>query len=140
MFQAIGRLRNGDQMNMIRDQAIRPDLDLLGAAPWCHQFQVALVIFMTKERLLSAVSPLGDVMGQTRCDNRCQSGRERSGWRRIRCQEPISGALGKNEVSVIEVRCTDTGTVLWFLTPFCSIATPVSGSAWFGPLELPVER
>ncbi len=77
MFQAIGRLRNCDQMNIIRDQAIRPDRDLVGAAPWCHQFQVALVIFMKKERLLSAVSPLGDVMGQTRCDNTCQSGHDR---------------------------------------------------------------
>ena len=61
LFQSVGRLRNRDQMDVIGHQAVRPDLDLVSAAPLCHQFQVALVIFITKERLLSAVSPLSDV-------------------------------------------------------------------------------
>jgi len=34
-------------------------------------FKVALVVFVTKQRLLSSVSPLGDVMGKARCDNTC---------------------------------------------------------------------
>jgi hypothetical protein len=69
--QSVGRLRNCDEMNMIGHQAISPDLDLVSAAPMCHQFQVALVIFITKERLLAAISPLRDVMRQTRCDHTC---------------------------------------------------------------------
>jgi hypothetical protein len=64
-------------MDMIGHQAVRPDLDLVSAAPLSHQFQVALVIFVTKERLLSAVSALGDVMGQTSCDNTYQSSHDR---------------------------------------------------------------
>ena len=69
--QAIGRLRHRDQVDMIGHQAVRPDLDLVSAAPLPHQFQVALVIVVTKERLLPAVSPLGDVMGQARDDDAC---------------------------------------------------------------------
>jgi hypothetical protein len=60
-FQSIGGLRNRGQMDMIGHQAARPDLDLVSAAPSSHQFQVALVIFVTKENLLPAVSALSDV-------------------------------------------------------------------------------
>jgi hypothetical protein len=40
-------LRNRDQMDMIGHQAVRPDLDLVSAAPLSHRSQVALVIFVT---------------------------------------------------------------------------------------------
>ena len=56
-------------MDMIGHQAVRQDLNLVSAAPFCHQFQVALVIFITKERLLPAVSTLGYVLGKTRNDD-----------------------------------------------------------------------
>jgi hypothetical protein len=77
-LQPIGLSRNRDKLDMIGHEAVRPDLDLVSAAPLSHQFQVTLVIFATIERLLSAVSPLSDVMGQTRSDNRCQSSRDQS--------------------------------------------------------------
>ena len=66
-----------DQMDMVGHKAIRPDLYLVSAAPLCHQLQVGLVIFIAEERLLPAVSPLSDVMRQTRCNNTCQSGHHR---------------------------------------------------------------
>ena len=47
----------------------------MGAAPWRHQFQVGLVIVFAKERLLTAVSPLNDVVRQARYYNPCQSRR-----------------------------------------------------------------
>ena len=55
---AIGRLRYCYQMDMIGHQAIRQDLDLESVAPLCHELDVALVIFVTGKRLLSAVSAL----------------------------------------------------------------------------------
>jgi hypothetical protein len=69
--RAIGRFRYRYQMDMIGHQAIRHDLDLESVAPLCHELDVALVIFVTEKRLLSAVSALRDVMRKTRCDNTC---------------------------------------------------------------------
>jgi len=73
----LNHARNCDEMNVIGHQAVRPDLDLVGGAPLRHELQVGLVIFIAKERLLPAVSPLGNVVRQARCDDSCQSGRDR---------------------------------------------------------------
>jgi len=75
--QTIGRLRNRYQMDMIGHQAACQDLNLVSAAPFSHQFQVVLVIFVAKKRLLPAVSPLSDMMRKTRGDNSCHSGHDR---------------------------------------------------------------
>jgi hypothetical protein len=58
-------------MDMIGHQAIRQDLDLETVARLCHEVDVALVIFVTEKRLLSAVSALSDVMTNSCCDNTC---------------------------------------------------------------------
>jgi hypothetical protein len=58
-------------MDMIEHQAIRQDLDLESVAPLCHELDVAMVIFVTEKRLLSAVSALSDVMRKARCENTC---------------------------------------------------------------------
>ncbi len=60
--QAIGRLRDRDQVNVIGHEAAGPHCDLVNTAPLPHELQVAAVILIAKERLLPAVSPLGDVM------------------------------------------------------------------------------
>ena len=71
--QALGGLRDNDQVNMIGHQAICPDRDLLCAAESRDELEVVLVIFLTEERLLSAVSPLGDMAGHARSYRTCQS-------------------------------------------------------------------
>src|SRR5271166_2397459 len=71
--QALGGLRDNDQVNMIGHQAICPDRDLLCAAELRHELEVALVVFLTEERLLSAVSPLGDIGGHARSYHTRQS-------------------------------------------------------------------
>ena len=71
--QALGGLRDNDQVNMIGHQAICPDRDLLCAAESRDELEVVLVIFLTEERLLSAVSPLGDMVGHARSYHTCQS-------------------------------------------------------------------
>ena len=71
--QALGGLRDNDQVNMIGHQAICSDRDLLCAAELRHELEVVLVIFLTEERLLSAVSPLGDMVGHARSYHTCQS-------------------------------------------------------------------
>jgi len=71
--QALGGLRDNDQVNMIGHQAICPDRDLLCAAELRHELEVVLVVFLTEERLLSAVSPLGDMVGHARSYHTCQS-------------------------------------------------------------------
>jgi hypothetical protein len=74
--ETIGSVRHRDEMDMIWHQAVRPDFDLVSAAPFLHQIQVDLIVVVTKERPLSTASPLNDVMGETRCDDRCQSGHD----------------------------------------------------------------
>jgi hypothetical protein len=71
LSQSIARLGHGDQMDMIGHQAVRQNLDLDGAATLCKKADVALIVLVTKERLLAAVATLGDVMGRAKCDNTC---------------------------------------------------------------------
>jgi len=61
--QALGGLRDNDQVNMVGHQAICPGRDLLCAAELRPELEVVLVVFLTEERLLSAVSLLGDMEG-----------------------------------------------------------------------------
>ena len=51
--QALGGLRDNDQVNMIGSQAICPDRDMLCAAESRDEFEIVLVIFLTEERLLT---------------------------------------------------------------------------------------
>jgi len=62
LSQAIGRLRDRDQVNVIGQEAVGPRCDLVNTAPLPYELQVAAVFVIAKERLLPAVSPLGDVM------------------------------------------------------------------------------
>ena len=55
--QALGGLRDNDQVNMIGHQAICPDRDLLCAAESRHELEVVLVIFFTEECLLVCEFP-----------------------------------------------------------------------------------
>ena len=71
--QALGGLRDNDQVNMIGHQAICPDRDLLCAAESRHELEVVLVVFLTEECLLFAVSPLGDMEGHARSYHTCKS-------------------------------------------------------------------
>ncbi len=71
--QALDGLRDNDQVNMIGHQAICPDRDLLCAAESRDELEAVLVIFFTEERLLSAVSPLGDMVGHAGSYHTCQS-------------------------------------------------------------------
>src|SRR5208337_2293320 len=52
---------------------ICPDRDLLCAAESRDELEVVLVVFLTEECLLSAVSPLGDMVGHARSYHTCQS-------------------------------------------------------------------
>ena len=74
--QAVRGPGHGDQVDVIGHEAVRPDFNLLGKAELGHQLQVAEVILVAEKRLLPAVSPLGDVVRQTRDDDTCQSGHE----------------------------------------------------------------
>ena len=58
--------------------AVRPDFNPATAARSPHQIETALIIFVTKQRLLSAVRALGDATAQTRRDNPCQSSHDRN--------------------------------------------------------------
>ena len=71
-MQAFGGLRDDDQVNMVGHQAICPDRDLLCAAESRDELEVVLEIFFTEERLLSAVSPLGDMVGHARSYHTCK--------------------------------------------------------------------
>jgi len=53
-----------DQVHVVRHQAPGPDLHLLLAAPRFQQVEIGFVVFFAEEDILTAVSPLGDVMGK----------------------------------------------------------------------------
>ena len=67
------RRRDRDQMSMVWHQAIAPNRHPLFAAPLGHQFQVGRVVSVVEERLLSAVAPLGNVVGHAGYDQSRQS-------------------------------------------------------------------
>ena len=71
--QALGGLRDNDQVNMVGHQAICPGRDLLCAAESRDELEVVLVVFLTEECLLSGVSPLDDMVGHVRSYHTCQS-------------------------------------------------------------------
>ena len=50
----------------------------LSLATWKLAFTVGSIIFATKDRLLSPIPALGDVMAQTRRDNPCQSSHDQN--------------------------------------------------------------
>jgi len=56
---------------VIWHQAATPDLDLLLAAPFGHQFQVGSVVPLVEERLLPPVAALRDVVWQARYNYSC---------------------------------------------------------------------
>ena len=51
----------------------RQELGMVSPELRRHELEVVLVIFLTEERLLSAVSPLGDMVGHARSYPTCQS-------------------------------------------------------------------
>jgi hypothetical protein len=63
--QSVGRLRNRDQMDVVRHQTVCRDFHLVSAAPLTHKVPARLVIVVTEERPLPAVSPLGDEVGHS---------------------------------------------------------------------------
>jgi hypothetical protein len=71
--QAVFRLRNRNQMNVIGHETVRPNLDSAFFAPIGHQFHVGQIILFAKKRLLPAIPTLDDMMRQTRNDESSQS-------------------------------------------------------------------
>ncbi len=71
--QPLGGLGGGDEVDVVRHQAIGPDLDAAALAPLCHQVQIGAVVGVAEEGLLPTVAPLGDLVRATRCDHASQS-------------------------------------------------------------------
>jgi hypothetical protein len=64
--QSAFRAGDNDQMHMIRHKAIRPYLHAATAAPLSHEFDVCLVIIITKERPLPTISSLRNMVWRSR--------------------------------------------------------------------------
>ena len=56
------RLRNSNQMDMIRHQAVRVDSDIVAPAVPRQEFEVEFVVGLREKDLLSVVSPLRNVV------------------------------------------------------------------------------
>lgn len=54
---------NGDEVDMVWHQAVRPDLNALFPAPLSHQPDVLLIVFITEESGHSPVPTLGNMVG-----------------------------------------------------------------------------
>ena len=64
---------HGNEVDMVRHQAPGSNGDVLGTAPFCHQFDVGEIILVAKEGLLTAIPPLGDVVWRARGYDSCDS-------------------------------------------------------------------
>jgi hypothetical protein len=69
--QGVSCRRDNDQMNMIRHEAVRPDADLVLAAPLDKQVKVRAVVILAEERRLPPIAPLRDMMWTIRNHNSC---------------------------------------------------------------------
>jgi hypothetical protein len=57
--------RHRDQMDMVGQQTIAPNLDVASGAPLGHQFEVKSVIIVAEESRESAIAPLRDMVRHT---------------------------------------------------------------------------
>ncbi len=63
------RGRSGDHMEMVRQQAVRPDFPLPVPTPLAHQGNVCLIVLGTETCLWPPIPPLGDVVRDPRRDH-----------------------------------------------------------------------
>src|SRR3972149_1853039 len=78
---ALLRFRNHDHVDVVRHQAVGPDVHVPARAPLRHQTDVVLIIFFTEKGLLPAIAPLRDVMGQAWRHDPCESCHAARLWR-----------------------------------------------------------
>jgi len=58
-------------MHVVRHEAVRPDADLVLAAPLDEQIEVRAVVILAEERRLPPIAPLRDMMRTIRNHNSC---------------------------------------------------------------------
>ena len=61
--QAVFGFRHRNEMYMVRHKAVRPDLHIALIAPFGHQVDVRLIVFIPEEGGQPPVAPLSDMMG-----------------------------------------------------------------------------
>jgi hypothetical protein len=71
--QALGGLRDNDQVNIILYKAICPHRDPRSAVELRHELKIVLVVFLTKNDSCLGFPRWGDLMGHARCYHTCQS-------------------------------------------------------------------
>jgi hypothetical protein len=58
---------NADNMDMVRHEAIGPDVETMFPGVLIEQFQIAGIILRRGEHGLPVIAPLGDMVGVTYC-------------------------------------------------------------------------
>lgn len=110
--KAAGICRNGDEMEVIGEEAVRPDRDLLLLAVLGQEIAVIPIVERSKEGRLAPIPPLSHVVGQARHDEasdschtqerrilECESGNTRAGcasarrWGSMRLLGPSSAQI-----------------------------------------------
>ena len=69
--------RHGNDVNMVRHQAISPDPGLRPLAPSCEEIKIGAIILIGEEGSLTPVAALRDVMRHVRNDKSCKSRADR---------------------------------------------------------------
>jgi len=65
-LQSVPTFRNGHQVHVVAHQAIGQDLHAVQCAILCQPLQIRLTVRVAEEDVLTAISALGDVVGNTR--------------------------------------------------------------------------
>jgi hypothetical protein len=104
--EAIGRSRNHDEVDVVRHEAVGPDLDLAAVAPFCSESDVEAVIVRAEERPLSTVTALRDVVRQGGDD---YAGQASHGERVAR--------IAETAVRASYVSCPQISSPVWTATP-----------------------
>src|SRR4030042_1018054 len=71
--QTIFRSRHSNKMNMVRHQAVCPDLDGMIITPFCHKASIQPVVFVLKKSRLPAITTLSYMMRKVGGHNPCDS-------------------------------------------------------------------
>ena len=69
MTEAVGLHGNGNEMNMIGHETIRPNINFITPAGIGHQGNIFSIIIVAEKSLHAAVSPLREMMRYARYDN-----------------------------------------------------------------------
>jgi hypothetical protein len=74
--KAVLGFRNGNQMHVVRHQAVRPYFDTAFTTPFGHKLDIVPIIIIAEKCILPAIASLGYMMGIMLYNYSCDTGHD----------------------------------------------------------------